>query len=73
VERLDVEWVHHLTPGALVDMVASRSYIITMPASARAALLDVVRHLISTHPALAGAEEITLPYVTRCSRAQLPA
>jgi SAM-dependent methyltransferase len=73
VERLDMEWVHHLPPGALVDMVASRSYIITMPASARDALLDVVRHLIRTHPALAGAEEIMLPYVTRCSRAQLPA
>jgi SAM-dependent methyltransferase len=73
LERLDVEWVHHLSPDALVDMVASRSYIITMPDHARDALLDVVRHLISTHPALAGAQEITLPYVTRCSRTQLPA
>jgi SAM-dependent methyltransferase len=72
VERLDVAWVHHLSPGALVDMVSSRSYIITMPPSGRATLLDAVRHLLGTHPALAGGE-IKLPYVTRCSRTQLPA
>jgi hypothetical protein len=72
VERHDVEWVHHISPDALIDMVASRSYVITLPSADRAALLSEVRRLIQTHPALAGADEIALPYVTRCWRAKLP-
>ncbi len=71
VERFDVEWAHRLPADALVDMVASRSYVITRPAAERAAVLDEVRHLLGTCPALAGADEIALPYVTRCSRAEL--
>jgi SAM-dependent methyltransferase len=73
VERHDVEWVHHISPDALIDMVASRSYVITLPGADRAALLSEVRLLIQAHPALAGADEIALPYVTRCWRARLPA
>ena len=73
VERHDVEWVHHIPPDALIDMVASRSYVITLPTADRAALLSEVRRLIQTHPALAGADEIALPYLTRCWRAPLPA
>lgn len=72
VERFDVEWVHRLPADALVDMVASRSYVITRPAAERAAVLDEVRHLLGTHPALVGADEIELPYVTRCARTNLP-
>jgi SAM-dependent methyltransferase len=71
VERLDVEWRSHLTPGTVIDLVASRSYIITMPPGERAARLAAVRHLLDTHPALAGRAEVVLPYVTRCSRAFL--
>jgi len=70
-ERLDVEWSRRTGPGGIVDLVASRSYIITMPPYERAAVLARVRHLLDTHPGLAGAAEISLPYVTRCSRAQL--
>jgi SAM-dependent methyltransferase len=73
VERHDVEWVHHISPDALIDMVASRSYVITLPTAGRAALLGEVRRLTQTHPALAGADDIALPYVTRCWRARLPA
>ena len=72
LERRDVEWVHHLSPDELTDMVASRSYVITMPAADREKLLNELRHLTRTHPALAGAGEIAMPYVTRCWRAQLP-
>jgi len=72
-ERHDVEWVHHISPDALIDMVASRSYVITLPAGDREALLGEVRRLLRTHPALAGAGQIALPYVTRCWRATLPA
>jgi SAM-dependent methyltransferase len=73
VERRDFAWVHHLSPDALADMVASRSYVITLPPADRAALLGEVRELVLTDPALVGAGEIALPYVTRCARAQLPA
>jgi SAM-dependent methyltransferase len=73
LQRLDLEWVHRLSPTALIDMVASRSYIITMPDSGRAAVLDQVRDLLHTHPALAGADEFGIPYITRCSRTDLPA
>jgi SAM-dependent methyltransferase len=68
VERLDVEWRSQLSRDAMIDLAASRSYIITMPADERAAVLAGVRQLLDTHPALAGASEVILPYVTRCSR-----
>jgi SAM-dependent methyltransferase len=72
VERLDVEWSQRTAPGEIIDLVASRSYIITMSPPERSAVLAHVQHLLDTHPDIAGATEITLPYVTRCSRARLP-
>ncbi|HEY6278957.1 MAG TPA: class I SAM-dependent methyltransferase [Streptosporangiaceae bacterium] len=71
VERRDVAWVHHLTPAGLTDMIASRSYVITLPAPVREQMFAEVDDLLRTHPALAGVSEIALPYVTRCSRARL--
>lgn len=71
VERLDVEWAHHVTPDDLLDLVASRSYVITLPVGERRDLLARVGHLIDTHPSLAGARHIRLPYIARCSRASL--
>jgi SAM-dependent methyltransferase len=71
VERHDVPWKHRLSPDELVDLAASRSYVITMPDGQRAGVLAQVRHLASTHPALAGSDELVLPYVTECYRAQL--
>jgi SAM-dependent methyltransferase len=73
LERRDVGWVHHLSPDALVDMVSSRSYVSTLPAADHEKLLNELRHLMRTHPSLAGAGEIALPYVTRCWRTRLPA
>ena len=73
VERFDVEWQRRLGRAEFLDMVASRSYVLVLPPDRRALLLAHVEHLLDTHPDLAGAAEITLPYVTRCSRARLPA
>ena len=70
-ERFDVEWSRPATPAGIIDLVASRSYIITLPPPQRAAVLARVQRLLDTHPRLAGAAEISMPYVTRCSRAQL--
>lgn len=71
MERAEFEWSQKLTPEMLVDLVASRSYVITLPADQRAAVLAQVRDLLDRHPAVAGRHEVELPYVTRCSRTQV--
>lgn len=71
VERHQVEWTSYLTPQALIDLVASRSYCITSPENVRAKTLDRVRELLATHPALASSTGLALPYVTVCIRAHL--
>lgn len=70
IERFDVAWTHHLDLGQLLDLVASRSYIITRAPDERDAILAAVRELVETHPRV-DPDDITLPYVTRCSRTQL--
>jgi SAM-dependent methyltransferase len=71
LERHDVPWVHQVTLPELLDMVASRSYAILLPAQQRQLLLDRVRQLARTHPAVAGQPGISLPYVAQCWRARL--
>ncbi len=67
VERRYVEWKHRLSPDELIDLAASRSYVITMPEDRRAAVLAGVRRLARR----AGSDELLLPYVTECYRARL--
>ncbi|EHI10456.1 type 11 methyltransferase [Mycolicibacterium thermoresistibile ATCC 19527] len=71
VQRHQVEWTNYLTPQALIDLVASRSYCITSPAKVRARTLERVRELLATHPALANNSGLALPYITVCIRATL--
>jgi len=71
VETQHFEWTHTIGPEELVDLVASRSAIILLPALERAAVLREVRQLMATHPALVGRTEFQLPYVTECARATL--
>lgn len=71
VERAQFEWTSYLTPQALIDLVASRSYCITSPAEVRTRTLDRVRDLLKTHPALANTTGLALPYVTVGIRATL--
>ena len=66
-----VEWTNYMTAQALIDYVASRSYCITSPAEVRTRTLEEVRTLLATHPALANAGGIAVPYVTVCVRATL--
>ena len=72
VARHQVEWTSYLTPQALIDLVASRSYCITSPENVRTRTLEQVRQLLDTHPALAGANGLALPYVTVCVGATVP-
>lgn len=67
-ERTEIRWRHRVTPDGLIDMVASRSYVIVLPEDERAQLLADVSKLLGTHPDLAGREEFAVPYVTRCTR-----
>jgi SAM-dependent methyltransferase len=71
VERHQVEWTSYLTPQALIDLVASRSYCITSPADVKSRTLAEVRALLATHPALANSTGLALPYVTIGIRATL--
>jgi SAM-dependent methyltransferase len=71
VERSQVEWTSYLTPQALIDLVASRSYCITSPTEVRTRTLDQVRELLATHPALVNTTGLALPYVTVGIRATL--
>jgi SAM-dependent methyltransferase len=70
VERYDLPWRQSTTPEALIDLLASRSYVIVLAEAERAALLAKVRRFLATDPSTAGKAEISVPYVTRCSRAQ---
>ncbi|MGB9376371.1 MAG: class I SAM-dependent methyltransferase [Mycobacteriales bacterium] len=54
---------------SLLDLVRSRSYIVTLPAEEHAAVLDQVTRLVREHPDLRGRAEFTLPYVTDTWRA----
>ncbi|MCB0934110.1 MAG: class I SAM-dependent methyltransferase [Mycobacterium sp.] len=71
VQSHQVEWTSYITPQALIDYVASRSYCITSPAEVRTRTLERVRELLATHPALVNSAGIALPYVTVCMRARL--
>jgi SAM-dependent methyltransferase len=70
-QRHQVEWTNYLTPQALIDLVASRSYCITSPAEVRTRTLDQVRELLATHTALANSTGLAMPYVTVGIRATL--
>ncbi len=71
IERHDVDWTNPITADGLVDLVASRSYVIVLPAAERGRVLDAVRALASREPGFAGGARVSMPYVTRCSRADL--
>ncbi|MFD6161981.1 class I SAM-dependent methyltransferase [Nocardia sp. NPDC060256] len=71
IERQDFEWICPMTRSGLLDLVASRSYILTLEPPARQQVLNAVSDLLNTHPALTERADIHLPYVTRCSRTRL--
>ena len=71
VERHDVRWANPVDAGGLLDLVASRSYFIVLPDDAKAAVLDDVRALAAGEPGFADGGRVPMPYVTRCSRADL--
>lgn len=70
-ERTEIRWSRPMTRASIRDMVASRSYVITLPEDERELLLADVDDLLLEHPDLRGRDEIILPYVTYCTRTRL--
>lgn len=68
-EYFSVDWSLPCTAEALVNLAASRSYVITAEPAERQSLLAAVRKLTETHPDLVGRERFWLPYRTHCYRA----
>lgn len=71
-ERFEVDWSVPGSPQRLLELVASRSYIITATDAKREAILAGVRELLTTHPQLAGREQFSIPYRTTAYRAKAP-
>jgi ubiquinone/menaquinone biosynthesis C-methylase UbiE len=57
-----------LNADLLVELVSSRSYVIRQAPQERAVLLDRIRELTRTHPALVGRQHFYLPYITTVAR-----
>ena len=72
LEEHIVRWTDSTTAAAVLDLVASRSYVITMEPRRRESLLAAVRDLVTTHPDVAGLERLPLPYVAHCFRTSTP-
>jgi SAM-dependent methyltransferase len=70
-ERLAIPWTRPIDGERLVELLASRSYVIVAPEEERREFFASVRKLVATDPELAGRENFEMPYITRCFRAEL--
>ncbi|MGI8879403.1 MAG: class I SAM-dependent methyltransferase [Jatrophihabitans sp.] len=68
-KRREFPHSQRIAPQQIVDLLASRSYVIAMDEPARVELLDRVRESIRTHPDLIGRTEVDAPYLTTALRA----
>ncbi|HEX4225445.1 MAG TPA: class I SAM-dependent methyltransferase [Pseudonocardiaceae bacterium] len=57
------DWRQRLARPEVVDLFSTFSRIATSPPAQRAALLDGVHEIVTTHPDVADATEVELPYV----------
>jgi SAM-dependent methyltransferase len=73
LERHDTRWAHSTSREGLLDLVASRSGVITLPETKRTAVLNAVSTLLDEHPDLRDTPTITIPYRTRSWRTRLTA
>jgi SAM-dependent methyltransferase len=64
LETRAFDHLQRVTPEGLIDRVASISFIAALPEAERDAVLDQVRTLLQTEPALRGRDQIDLPYRT---------
>jgi SAM-dependent methyltransferase len=71
MERFDTEWTYELDIAALIDLVASRSYVIVMPDEERELLLRQIRELGELELERTGASKLAMQYVTQSFRAHV--
>lgn len=71
VEEHRVEWVQRMTRSTFIDLVKSRSHYITSSEADQRETIAAIKTLLLTHPDLAGAAELAVPYVTHCFRTRL--
>jgi len=69
-ESFVIEWDRPMDVDLLVEMAASRSYVITATPRRRREILDGVRRVVEADPHLG--TEFDFPYRTYCFRAALP-
>jgi SAM-dependent methyltransferase len=69
-ESFVTDWARPMDVDLLVDMAASRSYVITATPRRRREILDGVRQVVEADPHLG--TEFDLPYRTYCYRATRP-
>jgi SAM-dependent methyltransferase len=69
-EGFVTDWERPMDIDLLVEMAASRSYVITATPRRRREILDGVRRVVESDPHLGA--EFALPYETFCFRAALP-
>ncbi len=65
-EHFRTRFEHATDRAGVLDLVASRSYVIVLPQDERAAVLDGIAQVLDEEFPDGG--EIRLPYVTHCSR-----
>lgn len=63
-------WTRDITPQELVDLMVSRTSVITADSQTRAEIINGVRHLLATHPGTADRQVLQLPYVTTAWKLQ---
>jgi hypothetical protein len=68
-EAMTTNWSRPMTTDLLVEMAASRSYIITATPRRRREILDGIRELVAEEPILG--PEFDFPYRTYCFKARL--
>ena len=69
-ESFVTDWARPMDVDLLVEMAASRSYVITATPRRRREILDGVRELVAAEPTLG--DEFDFPYRTYCFKARLP-
>jgi hypothetical protein len=74
LEQRTWSWTRTLSRSALIDMVSSRSYVITASDAERGAILAEVGRLFDEHRVVdaAGTEVVDLPYTTHAYRGIRP-
>jgi hypothetical protein len=66
VHEAEFRHVQELTPDGMIQRVASVSHVAVLPAAEREAVLDEVRRLLATHPAVRGRTTLEIPYRVDC-------